>query len=740
MSNSLKTVNESLLRVDLNDLSHSLASELAMACKKIAIYSPNHPVGKSALEKPFLLLTRFFQFRSSVVIAVRKTDLIVANITLKQAVFHSQMIQPMQMNDIVVLLFEQSLAMSQFGIFMERFVKRVRQDDPNYHFMTFLSKRGINNIEVNTERAYRIYEEQRQYRGDVDDDFTVRRFAIDQLGTDPETLATIAETPDSSLPEFGIDMHAPIIRYLMPERVASLQYRDFRRSLENLSATITSQVEGSPEREKNVKKYISLLKLAELHPEYERIVKQLETHRANGSPEKAEPQTDPRSSTGQIKISAANQIDSLLEEYCAPGHTSFEITPFVDAFDRLLKTGLKNKAGEVLTRLTDHLGDSNTSRRQQAMNLVVRAIEQINFQTDYPLFESMVKRVVIDLTARRETFEYSELIWRLCDRAIRERKFDLMAEISSCMATRRYYDGNVTIYDSMAVKKAFEMLNRSEIIDKLIKETISADHETGNQLKRIMASIGSEEIAFALSQIVAHPLRQVRQQALRILADMGKASLKVFSRIVNDDNWFEREPGRQELPDNKWYLIRNSIFVLGSLRDVEAVAPLRLRISDNDIRVRREIVTALEKIGGDDAIDLLMVMAEDPMHEIRESSIAAIGVIGTPVIVPMLTDLLSRSSVEAVKVISVLGKLGGEEARGYLVRLLTNEDDLTTLAAGHYSKDDLRLAVIKALGAIGDRPALVQIREYRDSLSMTQKFLFKNSPLHKAILDILSKS
>ena len=740
MSNSPRTVSESLLRTDLNDLSYSFASELAMCCKKIAIYTADHPVGRKALEKPFLLLSKFFQVRSSVVMAIQRTNLFISNISLKDAVYHAQVIQPMQINDITVLLFEQNISMKEFGTFMERFVKRVRQDDPNYHFMTFLSKRGIKTIEVNTERAYKLLEEQRQYRGEVDDDFSVRRFALDQLGSDPELLASIAEAPDSSLAEYGIDFHSVIIRYLLPERIASQQHRDFRRALENLSSAISGQPEGALEREQNVKKYISLLKLAELHPEYERIVKQLEAPRMTASTAAKEPNADPKSSTGQIKISATNQIDTLLEECCSPGNPSFDITPFADAFDRLLKTGLKNKANEVLTRLAEHLGDGNPGRRQQALNLLVRAIYHLNFQTDYPLFEELVKRVVVQLTARRETFEYSELIWRLCDRAVRERKFELMAEISHCMATRRYYDGNVTIYDSMAVKKAFETLNRSEIIDRLIKETISADHETGNQLKRIMVSIGSEEIAFALSQIVAHPLRQVRQQSLRMLAEMGKSALKVFSRIINDDNWFEREQGRQELPDNKWYLIRNSIFVLGSLRDAEAVAPLRLRISDNDIRVRREIVSALEKIGGEESVDLLLVMAEDPSHEIRESSIAAIGITGSAEVVPMLIDLLNRTQTEAIRVISVIGKLGGDDARSFLSRLLTSEDDLTNIAAGRHSKDDLRLAVVRALGSIGDKPALNQIREYRDSLSVAQKFLFKNSPLHKTISDILSKA
>ena len=76
---------------------------------------------------------------------------------------------------------------------------------------------------------------------------------------------------------------------------------------------------------------------------------------------------------------------------------------------------------------------------------------------------------------------------------------------------------------------------------------------------------------------------------------------------------FARDPQRHELPDDKWYVVRNSIFVLGSLRDPGGVAALRARIDDHDIRVRREIVSALEKIGGDEALDCLTLMADDPI-------------------------------------------------------------------------------------------------------------------------------
>ena len=161
----------------------------------------------------------------------------------------------------------------------------------------------------------------------------------------------------------------------------------------------------------------------------------------------------------------------------------------------------------------------------------------------------------------------------------------------------------------------------------MIDEMIRSDHETACCLRRILIAIGSEEVAVALSHIISHPLRQVRQHALRVLGELGKASQAVFARILADESMFEREDGRHELADNKWYVVRNSIFVLGTLKDTGGVLALRRRLNDSDVRVRREIVTALEKIGGEDACDLLLLMAADSVREIRERAVVAVGLI-----------------------------------------------------------------------------------------------------------------
>jgi HEAT repeat protein len=83
------------------------------------------------------------------------------------------------------------------------------------------------------------------------------------------------------------------------------------------------------------------------------------------------------------------------------------------------------------------------------------------------------------------------------------------------------------------------------------------------------------------------------------------------------------------------------------------------------------------------------------------------------------------------------GNSGGEDACAFLTKLLEDESAFNDLVVGQVSKDDLRVAIVKSLGAIGDARAINSVRTYRENLSTTQKIFFKNSPVQKTISDIL---
>lgn len=737
MKNLPKQVNESTVKTNLSDMAHSLVRELAMACKKMSIYGAGHPVAAKALDKPYFYFGKIFYFKKYVNLNIQQGNLYLLNIRLKDSIFNGHIIQFMQLRDINALLFEQNMSLENLTTFVDQFVRRVSPRDPYYQLSRFLDEKEIKTIEVNSHRAFNLFENWKLYRGDVEGDFSVKRFCLDQLGDNLKKLVSFVDAKTDYLIDNYIDFYPDIVSYLLPEKISSLSSVGIRNVLSELAHEVNTLAD---EEAKAVpfNLIMSIFRLITGHPERDRIVEQLDNSlrekiMAGGKFD------DTDTETGKIRISSRNRIDGLLEEYFSSGAESSDALEFSDAFLRLLKTGQQGKAVEVVCRLMDYMSNANPDFRQKALGILMVVTDQLNVELDRSVFESMVNDVVNRLATRQETYEYSELIWRLFDKCRLEKRFDLMAKLTATMAMRRQIEAGVTVYDSMTVKKAFENINQKEIFNQLIETMIKGKHDTANDIKEVLVAIGSEDIALALSQIISHPIRQIRQQSLRILAELGKSSLRVFSRIIMDDTWFERDADRHELPDHKWYVVRNSIFVLGSLRDQEGLVPLRLRIADNDVRVRREIVTAFEKIGGEEAIDLLILMAEDPVREIRISAINAIGLIGNSETVPLLIDVAGRNPMDTPRIVTILGKLGGNDARSYLSRLISDPEMLSNLAGGQISKDELRLAIIRALGKLGDDVSLNTLKAYQDSMTTTQKIFFKNSPVQKAISEILFK-
>ncbi|HUV30128.1 MAG TPA: HEAT repeat domain-containing protein [Acidobacteriota bacterium] len=737
MSSTSRPITESSLNKDLNDIAHALIRELATACRKMAIYGPGHPLSIKALDKPFLVLGSIFRYKRYINLNVQKGCLYALNIGVKDTVFSAQILQYMQLLDIGALLFDRIVTPDEFAVFVENAVRRDSLYDPNFNVAACLSENGIASIQVNSEDAFGLFERGRQYRGEFEGDYSVRRFVLDQLGSDLVTLARAYAATDEQLLSMGIDFDADIVRYLIPERVASVDAGTIRAALTSLVDKINSVPSDQRQGDDAVNDYLTMFRLVEYHPDREQIVQNLDDSLVRNGARGHEP--DPASATGTIKSESLSRVERLLDRFFAVDSRDYRVSDFADAFRRLMTTGQREKAEDVIVRLMDLMSSPEPDFRQKALSLLTTVFTTLNLVTDEPVMAFAVKNVAQRVRDRRETYEYSELVWKLFEKCLDNNRCAYLVDITTAMATRRQVEDDVTVYDSMAVKNAFEHINQRDVIDKLVSDLVKSRGEEATELKSTLVAICSEEVALTLASIMSHSERNVRQQALKILAELGKASLKVFTRILVNDSYFERDPGRHELADERWYVVRNSIFVLGSLGDPEGIMPLRLRLSDSDVRVRREIVRALEKIGSEEAVDCLIFIAEDPVTEIRESAIIAIGLIGTADTAPLLIDLVRRTRSDAFKCVTALGKLGGDEARAFLCNLLEDEKALTELAGGRVSREDLRVAVVRALGQIGDKTAIAKIQAFRARQSATQKMFFKNSSINKAIDEVLSR-
>ncbi len=685
--------------------------------------------------KPFLILEQVFRVKRYLNINLSRGDLFVLNIRLKDSVFVEEIVRFMQALEVQSILIDHQVTVDELSGFLEQLVRPSKRAGQSLTLTDLLKQKNISNIEINSERGYASFENSKQYRGDVHADYSVKSFIFHRLGRSVELLAQIDAFGRTALDEHKIDYVPELVSYVLPEKVASLSADEIRDHLCELVNRVAAESDTAA-KDKLIERYRTVFKLADYHHERDKIVEGLDSSFVT-SGVVAAGATDAKGKGEDIHAQAGERIDLFLRDMQSGAGAVSHPGEFADCFSRLLRTGQRGKAIQVVSRLMDLLEAPRAQDRQQALLFLDGSLERLDLSADMSICAALTDRVIDRLNNKNETFEYSEVIWILLGKGITSRRYDLVRRITRAMSQRRSFADKVTIYDSMAVKQAFSNINRPETINALIDEMIKSDGETAGFIRDILIAIGSEEVALALSMIISHPVRQIRHQTLKILAELGKASLTVFTGIMKNDDMFVREPDRHELPDSKWYVVRNTIYVLGSLKDPEGITALRLRIDDKDVRVRREIIRSLEKIGGEDACDLLIVMADDHDQEIAEAAVIAAGIIGKEDSAPLFIDVAHRHHALAPRCLFALGKLGGDEATKYLIKLLGSEDELEKLAGEGTTKDDLRLSVVKALGQIGGEAAMKSLKEYRENMSRTEKLFSKNSPVNKVLKEIL---
>ncbi len=739
----INSYTEKDLNTSLSELAHETLRELFIAAKKVSIYSSSHPLSRKAIGGPFILMEKVFGFKKYFNLHISSGHLYVMNIRVKQSTFAEQTMGYMQILDIIDILFEAGMTADQLALFLDRFVKRLPATDYQNLMTTHLANNKIDTIHINSEKGFKLFESGRQFRADLAGDFSARSIVSQSFGDDLESLSNLLADDylpfDEFISRYNIDYYHELVAYLIPEKISSMKAEDIIGLLSKQVIEIVDNV-GNPDflEKSGLNKFKNLITALNYHSKREEILGKISDVFADHNVSK-EIITLLLPETSVIKIESSEEIDQFLYatfNEALPGHKPDD---FRDLFSRLLRTGQKGKAKSVVNILINHLAGSDLDLREKALILIRSIMTTYKKATADFLGLHFIAKLDEYISDGKETFEFSDMIWELAQTTLTDRDYKFLSAICDILQKKRTYENGVWSFESLAAKKSIEELNRRKVIAPLIEDLVRGPRDNIQYIKNILITIGSEDVALALSNIISHESRQVRQYVLKILSEMGKSALNVFSEVMKYDSYFERDEGKRELPDEKWYVVRNSIFVLGSLKDPEACRALELRINDNDTRVRRNIVGALEKIGGDNAADILMIMAEDPDREIRQAAIIAVGFVGPSDNAPELINLAYKRPTEIIDIITMLGKLGGHEAKDFLSELLTDKKLISQFTSGYSSKDELKLATIKALGRIGDIDSINKIKEFDQSLSGTQKIFFGGSKINKAIQDILKK-
>ena len=153
--------------------------------------------------------------------------------------------------------------------------------------------------------------------------------------------------------------------------------------------------------------------------------------------------------------------------------------------------------------------------------------------------------------------------------------------------------------------------------------------------------------------------------------------------------------------DERWFVVRNMVGILGEIRSADAVEHFRRTIEHGDARVRRETVLALSKLGGEEAVPLLARGLNDKEAALRGAAALGLGLTKLPVAVgPLLNRLPHENDAEVeMEIVRALGRVGDPRAVPVLAERASGGGFFTRIPAA------IRLEAVRALGEIGGEPA-----------------------------------
>jgi HEAT repeat protein len=253
--------------------------------------------------------------------------------------------------------------------------------------------------------------------------------------------------------------------------------------------------------------------------------------------------------------------------------------------------------------------------------------------------------------------------------------------------------------------QALAQLTTDEVIDFLVSILCGGEpqNDTRRQVNQVLLFLKDKAVRRLMEQLAAEKDSKSRKYLAEALILQGSSATPTLTEYLGDE---------------RWYVVRNAVVILGEIRDAEVTAYLAPPLRHSDIRVRRETIRALTKIGGPDAVDSLLRVLEEKDQELGPQALLSLGAIKNPAAIPVLLKMVDRTDpwlkqADLKKAtIKTLGEIGSEEALPALHQVLGRR-----MLWKRSRYNEIRAAAALALGEIGSTESLPLLEAAADDRS-----------------------
>jgi HEAT repeat protein len=271
------------------------------------------------------------------------------------------------------------------------------------------------------------------------------------------------------------------------------------------------------------------------------------------------------------------------------------------------------------------------------------------------------------------------------------------------------------------MKKSEEILNDTSITENAKR-----------YLRTLPLYIGNEEIIQILCEMLDSGLEIESSLFEEYVSKIDKSAIQPFIKYLGELKTIRARRyiidalaviGKKDIPslargldDQRWYVVRNIIYILRRIGQRSAVEHLLKAIRHNDVRVKKEVIKALGELGGTEVVQTLREFLDDPDEQIRTASAKSFANIGSEPAKKIIMDKISDKSFkdkeleEKREFFEALSKWKDTEVFDFLVSILKSSSFF-----GRNKLFENKAYAAYTLGIIGNKDALPILNKMKET-------------------------
>ena len=286
--------------------------------------------------------------------------------------------------------------------------------------------------------------------------------------------------------------------------------------------------------------------------------------------------------------------------------------------------------------------------------------------------------------------EFTRNIGKMIDVMFEKDSIEKVTEILS-----RLIDIRESEISSEHKKIIDEVIDRAGSEDKL-RKLFSGD-KNPESIQTYLLCLNKNAIPSLLNLLGELEDRKMRRHLCNILSILGKDAADAFVCGIHD---------------KRWYLVRNTLMILGILKESEAIKYIEETLTYPELRVRKEAVKALELIGTEETKGSLMIALKDSDAGIRTAALRALRRFKDKKLFDIVKgrilagDLKKRPYTEKKELFETLSETGGDAAFPILSGFFEKKGLFRKVET-----EELRACAAYGLGILGTKESIVLLEK-----------------------------